>query len=258
MKSTNMLGNNPFRPRWSKVLADLWDNKTRTILVVSSIAVGVFAIGAIATSYSILSEDLDKSYAAVNPANIEINTSSFDDDFLRSIMEIPGVKQAEGRHSLVVTVMQEGQPWQGLELTAIDDFQGSQINLRDPKEALSIPGKKEIVLGFEPMRDSGFRVGDVLPVRLPDGTLRPVQVVGSVQDQTAIGDFSAPNRGYIQSDSLVWLGQGQDYNRLLATVSRVVAMRLSRAWQLPSKTKIERAGVRCTAPRSEIARTPLR
>ena len=37
-----------FRPRWSKVLSDLWDSKFRTILVVASIAVGVFAIGVIA------------------------------------------------------------------------------------------------------------------------------------------------------------------------------------------------------------------
>ena len=37
-------------PRWRKVLRDLWSNKTRTILVVLSIAVGVFAVGMIAGS----------------------------------------------------------------------------------------------------------------------------------------------------------------------------------------------------------------
>ena len=35
------------RPRWHKVLRDLWGNKVRTILVVLSIAIGVFAIGMI-------------------------------------------------------------------------------------------------------------------------------------------------------------------------------------------------------------------
>ena len=34
-------------PRWHKVLSDLWGNKTRTVLVVLSIAVGVFALGMI-------------------------------------------------------------------------------------------------------------------------------------------------------------------------------------------------------------------
>jgi len=43
------------RPRWKKVLADLWDNKLRTVLVVLSIAVGVFAVGMIAGAYVIIS-----------------------------------------------------------------------------------------------------------------------------------------------------------------------------------------------------------
>ena len=46
------------RPRWRKVLSDLIDNKARTLLVVLSIAVGVFAIGVIAGAYVIISEDI--------------------------------------------------------------------------------------------------------------------------------------------------------------------------------------------------------
>jgi hypothetical protein len=62
--------NTPFnlKPRWRKVLADLWDNKTRTLLVVSSIAVGVFSIGMIITAYAIMDNDIDVSYAAAEPA----------------------------------------------------------------------------------------------------------------------------------------------------------------------------------------------
>ncbi len=32
---------------WQKIWSDLWGNKVRTLLVVLSIAVGVFAVGAI-------------------------------------------------------------------------------------------------------------------------------------------------------------------------------------------------------------------
>ena len=46
---------NLLKPRWSKVFSDLWDDKTRTALVVASIAVGVFAVGMIITAYAILS-----------------------------------------------------------------------------------------------------------------------------------------------------------------------------------------------------------
>ena len=55
-------------PRARKVLADLWANRTRTLLVVASIAVGAFAVGAITTTYVVFGEDIAVSYAAAQPA----------------------------------------------------------------------------------------------------------------------------------------------------------------------------------------------
>ncbi len=45
------------------------------------------------------------------------------------------------------------------------------------------------MIGYEPMRDPGYRVGDVLAVQLEDGTIRRMPVVGIVKDQTAAGDL---------------------------------------------------------------------
>ena len=59
---------NQLKPRWRKVLTDLWVDKTRTALVVASIAVGVFAIGTIITTFAFLSQDFNDSFAASNPA----------------------------------------------------------------------------------------------------------------------------------------------------------------------------------------------
>jgi putative ABC transport system permease protein len=132
---------NVVRPRWSKVLADLWDNKTRTLLVVASIAVGVFAIGTIANAYAILSEDIDASYAAVNPANVTIVTEPFDDAFVESVRRMPGVADAEGRHQFSVSVIQEGEPRENLDVVAIKDPSESRINLLEPKEGRAIPGE---------------------------------------------------------------------------------------------------------------------
>ena len=207
------------RPRWNKVLADLWDNKTRTLLVVASIAVGVFAIGTIISAYMILSEDIHVSYAAVNPANIEIMTDPFDDDLLSSVKEIPGVAEVEGRHNLSVSVIQDGEPQQNLDLIAVKDFEKSKINMRDHVEGSPIPSENELLIGYEPMRDPGYRVGDMLTVQIADGTIRYMPVVGIVADQTAVGDFSASPVGYISEDSLVWLGERENYNRLYARVS---------------------------------------
>ena len=42
------------RPRWRKVLKDLWTNYERTALVVLSITIGVFAVGVITGLYVII------------------------------------------------------------------------------------------------------------------------------------------------------------------------------------------------------------
>lgn len=60
------------RPRWRKIFLDLFENPTRTLLVVFSIAVGVFSIGVIAGAYVIIENDMSASYAANKPANIEL------------------------------------------------------------------------------------------------------------------------------------------------------------------------------------------
>ena len=111
-----------FRPRWSKVLSDLWDSKFRTILVVASIAVGVFAIGVIASAYAILTVDIDLSYATVNPANIEIWTDPFDEDFIRMIKRVPGVEDVEGRRILGVRTSLDGVDWQSQGLVAVEEL----------------------------------------------------------------------------------------------------------------------------------------
>ena len=52
-----------FSPRWQKILRDLWSNKTRTVLVILSIAVGVFSVGMIVSSRLILLKDLSAIFA---------------------------------------------------------------------------------------------------------------------------------------------------------------------------------------------------
>ena len=65
-------------PRWHKVIRDLWHNKTKTILVVLAIAVGLFAFGSVYITQDVLVNDMDTQYRAVNSANIVLYTSDFD------------------------------------------------------------------------------------------------------------------------------------------------------------------------------------
>ncbi len=86
-------------PRWIKVVRDIWSHKTRTLLVVFSIAADVFAIGAINTTQIILAHDLSAVYSTINPPSAVIGVSPFTEDLLDTIRAMPEVKDADTRRS---------------------------------------------------------------------------------------------------------------------------------------------------------------
>ena len=114
---------NLLKPRWGKVFSDFWGNKTRSALVVASIAVGVFAVGMIITAFNILQEDINLTYASANPANVEIWTDPFYDDLARVIEKLPGVENVEGRRIIKIRARRGVENWQGLTLVGVEDLE---------------------------------------------------------------------------------------------------------------------------------------
>lgn len=207
------------RPRWRKVLSDLWDNKLRTLLVVASIAVGVFSIGMIAGAYEIISHDMGASYASANPANINILVDPFNQDLLDSIHNLDGVKEVEGRSFLSVRARLPGGEWTNLDLVAINDFENTQINQLLLLQGSLNPVNKQVILESKALNDLPVNPGDTLEFQLPNGNVKSMDVAGIVQDQTTgAGDFLAPPLGYITLDTLPWLGQPALYNHLFIRV----------------------------------------
>jgi putative ABC transport system permease protein len=211
---------NLLKPRWSKVFTDLWEDKTRTGLVVASIAVGVFAIGMIINAYVILGRDINHSYEAVNPPNIEIQTDPFDKDLVHVIEKIPGVDKTEGRRTMQVRARRGDENWQNLKLVAVSDFSGS-INLLDPIEGTQFAGEDQILISQNMMHVTGYQIGDVVEIELLDGSNRDLIVAGLVTDQsTAKPDPGSTNNVYMTLKTLSSFGQDDYFNQLYVTVSK--------------------------------------
>jgi putative ABC transport system permease protein len=209
------------KPRWRKVIHDLWDNKARTLLVVFSIAVGVFSIGVIAGAYQMISNDMSASYSGNNPANIEMRMTDFDEDVLGLIRNQRGVENGEGRRVFNVGVRVPGtEKWTTIDMIAFEDFEKNAINLLNPIEGQTIPEKREVLLEQNALQDIDTGVGELLEFQLPDGSTKIFPVVGIVQDTAAgAGDFLASPYGYITVETLPTLGQPGLFNRALVTVS---------------------------------------
>ncbi len=118
----------------------------RSLLVVASIAVGVFSIGMIAGTYVIISHDMGASYASANPANIDLITDGFDQDFVTTIERLDGVQDVEGRRIFSVRARVAGGEWARLDLVAFEDFQQVQINQMHLLSGSPLLEERELVL----------------------------------------------------------------------------------------------------------------
>jgi len=216
---SNDIKPNILKPRWSKVFTDLWEDRTRTGLVVASIAVGVFAIGMILSAFIILREDINHSFMATNPPNIQISTDPFDKDLVRSIEKIPGVEEAEGRRDLAVRARNINGNWQNLTMVMITDFSGD-INRLAPIEGTQFPREGEAIINQDMMHVTGFHPGEFIQVELPDGSIRQLKVVGLVTDQmTAKPDPGSTNYLYIDQKTFRSFGVNDYFNQLYITVN---------------------------------------
>lgn len=153
-------------PRWKKVLADLWANKTRTTLAVLSIAIGVAAVGMVLGSNTIMAEDLNYDYLAANPAQAQISVSSpFDDELLAAVRHAPGVADAQG--ALIFTVRMRTAPdrWENIQLVALDDFAAMRVNRLDPLAGVWPPPDRALVIENSALAVAKLNLGDT-PARL--------------------------------------------------------------------------------------------
>ena len=209
------------RPRWRKVFHDLTGSLSRTALVVVSIAVGIFSIGVIVGAYMIISQDMSASYAANNPMNVELRTNDFGSDVVKTVQDMSGVKQAEGRRVFTMQARIPGSSqWVPLNVVAIDDFAKQKIDLMHVVSGTGIPDKKQVLLERKVLQSLNVKVGDSLEFLLDNGTSRTLQVVGVVQDpSTGAGDFLANPFAYISTDTLSYLRQPDTFNRLYVTVT---------------------------------------
>jgi len=205
-------------PRWLKILRDLWSNKVRTVLVIFSIAIGVTAIGIVLSTYRVITSDLPSQYAKVVPAHGTLVAGLFNDDLIRVIKSIDGVKDAEGRFNLQVRAQIGPEEWKDLSITVIPNFQDIRINKIFPKQGSWPPEEREIIIERSSLSLLQSKIGDSILIETPEGVQRKLKIVGLGHDLgSPAGTFSNQASGFITLDTLDWLGYPKNYNQLLFT-----------------------------------------
>jgi putative ABC transport system permease protein len=207
-------------PRWKKVLADLWSNKVRTLLVVLSIAVGVFAVGAVASIYLIMQHDVSADFLSIQPHAAVIYTDLFDDNLLFALHKTPGVAEIEGRSAISGKFTAPNGKTYPIQVHRYPAIKDTHIDLLRLEQGSPDLRDNQIYLERQVAASLGYRVGDTIQVLLSDGRTRDLKVAGIVHAVNSNGFFfSQQADAYTNLNTLEWLGGPPAYNEILFTVS---------------------------------------
>ncbi len=204
-------------PRWRKVLRDLWINRTRSILIILTIGVGVFAIGAIAATGLVFQEQFPQLYREIDPAHLVFTTGLFDDDLVDSIAAMPGVASAEGRRNLAVRMLDDPaqNAWRDLSLFGIADYEAMQVYKIWYEQGEWPPQKGALVMERGSMAYLNLQEGQEITVKTPQGRQRTLRISGVAHDLYHMPAFMEGTvYGFVSEDTLDWLGQEPGYNEL--------------------------------------------
>lgn len=206
------------RPRWRKVIADWWSNLSRFILVTLSLTGGLFAIGIISGGYVTTLSDMEDGFRAINPAEIRIRTTAFDDHLIDQALNVDGVWSAAGEKILFAQLLSASGEWQNIIIRVLpeDEQQLDRVELIEGR----LPQKDEII--FDIHREIDYRIGEQVTIQTADGVRQSMEFTGAVRDQTigvlSTSYFIAPVYGYITFETLPRLHQDKSYDTLLVTV----------------------------------------
>ena len=195
-----------------KVLADLLSNKVRSLLVVLSIAVGVFAVGVVASSFTLVKRAMAADYQAVNPHTARIYCEDFDAGLLTQLAGTPQVEAIEARYNLWVKIAVGGKQYP-IDMDSIDSLAGLQVDQLVFESGSSTLADDEIYLERQGASGLGLRPGDSVSLTLNDGQTRTLKLVGTVHDVNANPfNFTSQTSGYVTPATMETLGGSRRYN----------------------------------------------
>lgn len=208
-----------FSSIFKKVLADLWSNKARSILVVLSIAVGVFAVGIVVSSFSIVKKDMAADFWASNPHSARIYTSDFDASVLDSLRAVPGIEAVEARYNIWVQITASNGNEYPINVDSINQWDEIGIDKLVDHEGSPNLKEGEIYLERQGAEGLGVGIGDLVVLVLNNGDTRSLKVVGTVHDVHANPFlFSSKTSGYVTPSTMAEIG-GSDLNNYISLIS---------------------------------------
>ena len=206
-------------PRWKKVAGDVVQSQGRLVMMGVAIAVGIFAVAAISTSYVVLDRELDRNYLATNPATALLEVDHLDAAAVAQARQEPGVAWAEAGGRISGRVAVRPDTWLPLLLFVVPDFTALRIATVRLETGQWPDAPDGIVLERTAVSVANTALNHDITVQTANGVPRRLTVTGIVHDPSLAPAWQQQAvYGYATPTTLQLLGEDAHLNVLKVAV----------------------------------------
>ena len=167
-------------PRWSKAWRDVFGRPARSVLAVLAMSAGIFQIGMMLYTWTVLQPALGGMYARTRPAAATLVVDRVDDALVEAVRRVPGVGDAEARPVVLARVRIGADEWVPAMLQVVRDFDRQRLDTFDPNDGAWPPVRDAVLLERTALRVARAGVGDSLVVRTSGADDRTLRLSGTV------------------------------------------------------------------------------
>jgi putative ABC transport system permease protein len=169
-------------PRWRKLRGDVGLAKGRLFMMIVAIAVGVFSVAAISSSYVILEREIGRNYLATNPAAALLEVESLDEKAVSIAGKQAGVTAAEAAGRFIGRVEVRADEWLPLLLFVLPDLSAMRISTVRLDSGRWPVTPDSLVLERTALPVANTAVDQKIRVQGSTGVQQSLKVTGAVHD----------------------------------------------------------------------------
>lgn len=200
----------------NKIIRDLWLFKSRTLLVILSVTVGVAAFGMINTGQIILGQLVTEMYLRLEPAHAVITVQGVEEALVEELKSISGVAHVEARRRFFAKIRSDRGEWLPLMLFAIPDLAGMQISQPNWLGAKPFsPSRGGVIFDHQIDMLTPLAVGEDALIRTVAGDEVRLETVGFVNEVILLTTrFTLVGVGFVSLETAAQLGEPTRFNEL--------------------------------------------
>lgn len=150
---------------FKKAFNDLLSAPGRTLLVIFALVIGLWGVGGILVSYTILTKDLSDNFTQTRPAHAILTSQDFARLDMAALRSKPSIEHAEFRDLSMQRIEVHPNEWITLWLFGVEDFNKPELALLASEKGSKVPAPGTMLMERDGRLISNLELGSHARVR---------------------------------------------------------------------------------------------